>query len=115
MSYAASATVLVEVCVNAQILWHALLSAICFVELRLHNQRTLVLKCQATSSHSAVQTGPLKTTKPLLVWLIHLHVKLGYIFSALTSILNNESALGYWLSSLDPPAPVGGQEHFHLR
>jgi len=50
-----------------------------------------------------------------LVWMTRLHVKLGYTFMALTSILNNESTLGYWLSSLDPPAPVGCQEHFHLR
>ena len=47
--------------------------------------------------------------------MTRLHVKLGYILKALTSILNNESTLGYWLCSLDPPAPVGGQEHFHLR
>ena len=47
MSYAASDTVPVKVCVRAQILWPALLSAVCCVELRSHNQLTLVFKCQA--------------------------------------------------------------------
>ncbi len=81
----------------------------------IHTINQLLSSNVRPRSHSAVQTGPLKTSEPLLVWMTRLHVKLGYTFMALTSILNNESTLGYWLSSLDPPAPVGCQEHFHLR
>ena len=47
MSYAARDTVPLKVCVNAQILWPGLLSAVCCAELHSHNQPTVVLKCQA--------------------------------------------------------------------
>ena len=112
MSYAARDTVPVKVCLNAT---HPLACFVvcCFLYRAAFTQPS-TLKCRP-SCHSAVQTGPLKTTEPMLVWMTRLHVKLGYIFKALTSILNDESALDYWLSRLDPPAPVGGQEHFHLR
>ena len=47
MSYAARDTVPVKVCVNAQILWPALSSAVCCVELHLQDQFTSCPQTQA--------------------------------------------------------------------